>query len=396
MRSVLRRPVLLLSAAATITVPGALAALAVLGQHHEDSLAATPRPASIGSQLSQGGQQAIMLPAGEARTGYPPNIRAMVPASATTAVDVARGIKLLSQAAAAGRAASYEGVEAIADTTVTGPSTVMATVWHRGGGLTVTQVAGGQPVEIYDSNGRAPEGVFGVTTTLVGLLDKNYVPVYLGTGAVSGRPALIVAVERADGTTAAQFWLDEQTLVPLRRDVYDTSAHLVSDDRFTKVTFGTANMPKVAAGPGPSAWATAPSPVQLLSRLNGQGCLLPSALPGDLSLYAASEAVTPSGQVADFGFSDGLSVVSLFVERGVLPAKMPGWQPDRIGGHVVYVAQHEVTMSGRGFVYTLVSDAPPKTVDAVIAALPDNRNPGVLGRLGRGLDRLVSVLNPFG
>jgi sigma-E factor negative regulatory protein RseB len=396
MRSVLRRPVLLLSVAATITVPGALAALAVLGHHHEDTVATTPRPASLGPQLSPGGQQAAMLPAGEVRTGHAPNIRAMVPASTTAAADRVRGTKLLSQAAAAGRVASYQGVESIADTTVTGLSTVMATVWHRGGGLTVTRVAGGQPEETYDSNGRAPEGVFGVTTTLVGLLDKNYVPMYLGTGSATGRSALVVAVQRADGTTAAQFWLDERTLVPLRRAVYDTSAHLVSDDRFTKVRFGTANMPKVAAGPGRVAWATVPSPVQLLSRLNGEGCLLPSTLPGDLSLYAASEATTPSGQVADFGFSDGLSVVSLFVERGVLPAKIPGWQPDRIGGHVVYVAQHEVTMSGNGFVYTLISDAPPKTVNAVVAALPDDRNPGLLGRLGRGLDRIVSVLNPFG
>lgn len=395
MKSVLRRPVLLLSAVATITVPGALAALAVLGHHHEDIVAANPRPVSLGTQLPPGGQ-AAMLPAGGARTVHAPNIRAMVPASATAAVDRARGIKLLSQAAAAGRAASYQGVEAIADSTVTGPSTVVATVWHRGGGLTVTRVAGGQPEESYDSNGRAPEGVFGVTTTLVGLLDKNYVPEYLGTGSATGRPALVVAVRRADGTTAAHFWLDERTMVPLRRDVYDMSAHLVSDERFTTVTFGRAKMPKVAAGPGRAAWAAAPSPVQLLSTLNGEGCLLPSTLPGDLSLYAASEAVTPSGQVADFGFSDGLSVVSLFVERGVLPAKIPGWQSGRIGGHVVYVAQHEVTMSGSGFVYTLITDAPPKTVDAVVAALPANRSPGVLGRLGRGLDRIVSVLNPFG
>ena len=106
--------------------------------------------------------------------------------------------------------------------------------------------------------------------------------------------------------------------------------------------------------------------------------------------------MTPSGQVADLGFSDGLSVVSLFVERGALPAKIPGWQSDRIGGHVVYVAQHEVTMSDRGFVYTLITDAPPKTVDAVVAAMPDNRGPGVLSRLGRGLHRIMSVLNPFG
>jgi MucB/RseB family protein len=394
MKSVLRRPVLLLSAAASITVPGVLAVVAVLGHQHEDSLASV-QSVPVGSQLSQAGEQEELLPvSGRTDKGPAPSIRAMIPASVLAGENRARGLQLLSQAATAGRAASYQGVEMIADTTVAGPNKAVATVWHSGG-LTVLQLAGGKPEVTYDGDGRSPEGVFGVTTTLVGLLDKNYVPVYLGTSSVIGRPALVVAVQRADGSMAAQFWLDRRTFLPLRRDVYDTSARLVSDDQFTKVRFGARTMPKVAAGPGSAAWAAAPSPVQLLSKLNGEGSLLPSTLPGDLSLYAASVTSTSAGQVADLGFSDGLSVVSLFVQRGVLPAKIPGWQPERIAGHLVYVAQHEVTMSGGGFVYTLITDAPPKTVDAVVGALPPTGGPGILGRLGRGLGRLVSVLDPF-
>lgn len=392
MRSVLRHPVMLLSAAATITVPGAFAMLAVLGHAHHDS-GARAGPASLGTKLSQGVRQQTVLPAasGETARQPAPDIRSRVPLS--VAEDQARN--LLRRAAVAGRAASYQGVESIADTTLAGPSTVMATVWHRGGGLTVTQLAGGQPEATYDSDGSVTDGVFGITTTLVGLLNTHYVPMYAGTGSLAGRPALIVALHRADGSTAARFWLDKRTLLPLRRDVYDTSARVVSDDRFTRVRFGATGWPKVAARPGQAAWTAAPSPVRLLSELNGEGSLLPQTLPGGLSLYAAAQATTPTGRVTDFGFSDGLSIVSLFVERGTLPAKLPGWQPQRISGHAVYVAQHEVAMSGRGFVYTLVTDAPPKTVDAVVGALPANRRPGILGRLGRGLARLVAVLDPF-
>jgi sigma-E factor negative regulatory protein RseB len=269
-------------------------------------------------------------------------------------------------------------------------------VWHRGGGLTVAQLAGGRPEAVYGGDGRAPEGVFGVTTTLVGLLGKNYVPVYLGTGSLVGRDALMVAVRRTDGSTAARFWLDERTLLPLRRDVYDTSGRLVSDDRFTSVRFGPTGVPKAAARPSSATWTAVPSPARLLSKLNGQGCPVPVTLPGGLSLYAAARATTPAGQVADLGFSDGLSMVSLFVERGTLPPEMPGWQQARISGRAVYVAQHELTMSGRGFVYTMVTDAPPKTVDAVVGALPADGQPGFLGRLGRGLSRLGSALDPFG
>lgn len=388
MKSVLRRPLLLLSAAATIAVPGTLAALAVLGHGHRDA---------IGAGLSQGSRQEASLPAsgavpaGTSRRSAP-DVRAAV--SSGTAENRARGLWLLNQAAAAGRSTSYQGVESIDDTTLGGPSAMVATVWHRGDGLTVTQLPGGQPETAYDNEGRAPEGVFGVTATLVGLLGQNYVPMYLGTSSLDGRPALVVGVERADGSTAARFWLDGRTMLPLRRDVYDTSARVVSDDRFTSVRFGQIGLPKVTTGPG-TTWTAAPSPASLLSQLNGAGCLIPRTLPGGLSLYSAARAETSAGPVTDLGFSDGLSIVSLFVERGTLPATLAGWQREQISGRTVYVAQHEVTMSNRGFVYTLVTDAPPQTVDAVVGALPANEAPGILGRLGRGLSRLGSDLDPF-
>lgn len=377
MRSVLRRPALWLSAAATITVPGALTALAVLGSQHNGAVSSA--------------QTASGVPAPRART--------MVPASVTGAEarKRARGAALLRQAAAAGRSANYQGVEAVADTTVAGPSTMVAQVWHRGG-VTVMKLGRGRPEQTYDNDGQAPEGVFGVTTTMVGLLEKRYMPVYAGPGTVVGRPALIVAVRRADGSTAAQYWLDARTRLPLRRDIYGASARMVIDERFTRVRFVPTAIPKAAAGPGNAGWVAA-SPAHLLSQLNGSGCPLPRTLPGNLSLYAASRARTSTGPVADFGFSDGLLTVSLFVERGSLPRKMPGWRPERVSGHLVYVERHEVTTSGRGFVYTLVSDAPAPTVDAVVRALPPNRSPvaspGVLDRMGRGLHRLVSVLDPF-
>lgn len=397
MRSVLRRPLLVLSAVATIAVPGVLAVFAVLGYVHKDS--------SLGSGLSQGSRQEASLPAttgppasgttvgGTARPG--PDARTAIPPG-PSAGDQTRGLRLLRQAAAAGRTASYQGVESIHDTTLAGPSSTVAAVWHRGGGLTVTQVAGGQPEKASDGDGRAPEGVFGVTAALVGLLGKNYEPAYLGTSSLDGRPALVVGVRRPSGSTAARFWLDERTLVPLRRDVYDTSGNLVSDDRFTRVRFDTTGLPKTAsAGSMPETW-TAASPARLLSQLSAEGCRLPPALPGGLSLYTAARAATSAGPVTDFGFSDGLSMVSLFAERGTLPASMPGWQRERVSGHAVYVAQHEVTMSGGGFVYTLVTDAPPRTVDAVVGALPANGGPGFLTRLGRGMSRLMSDLDPFG
>ena len=58
-------------------------------------------------------------------------------------------------------------------------------------------------------------------------------------------------------------------------------------------------------------------------------------------------------------------------------------------------AQRGITWSGHGFVYTVLADAPPQLVDAVVAALPQNTPPGFWSRLGRGLGRLASMVDPF-
>jgi sigma-E factor negative regulatory protein RseB len=397
MISVLRRPVLLLSAAATIAVPSVLAVLAMLG-HDRVSQASAAQVASPRAGALAG--QAVMLPPGGTAPHPGSGMQALSRGALKTRAEQARGMGLLQQAAAAGLATSYHGVEVLADTTVAGTMTVVASVWHRGGGLTVMRTADGttlaesQPLS-YDGNGHQPEGVFGLTTTLVGLLAKNYAAVYRGAGSVAGRPALIVEVDRADGGLAARFWLDKQTLLPLRRSVYDTSAHLVSDDQFATVGFGQLTPPQVTQAER-TMWAPASSPAQLLRKLNGQGCPLPSTLPGNLSLYAAAEAKTSAGGVADLEFSDGLSAVSVFVERGTLPKNMPrGWRPTRMAGHLVYVAGSEIALSGKGFVYTLVADAPPQSVSAVVGALPQGSQPGFLGRIGRGLGRLVALVDPF-
>jgi hypothetical protein len=45
-------------------------------------------------------------------------------------------------------------------------------------------------------------------------------------------------------------------------------------------------------------------------------------------------------------------------------------------------------------VYTLIAAAPRDTVGQVVAALPHDGDPGLLGRLARGLHRLLSWLTP--
>ena len=132
------------------------------------------------------------------------------------------------------------------------------------------------------------------------------------------------------------------------------------------------------------------------SDLTGQGLRVPATLPGGLPLYKAASTKATSGEIVDLEYSDGLYVVSLFVERGTLAANMPGWRQVSVAGQRAYVSGHSVTWAGPGYVYTVIADAPPQTVTQVVQALPRSGSPGVLDRLGRGFLRLAQVVNPFG
>jgi sigma-E factor negative regulatory protein RseB len=400
MMSVLHRPGLLLSMAVTITVPSLFAVLAVLG--HERSIA----PSAAQAYASSSGEMAAAPDSGAGVNAFltHPGGPDMSLGDVRISEQQAQGIQLLDRAAMSGLTSSYQGVEMISQWTVDGAITVVSTVWHRSGGRTVTQTANAaaladsQPYVSYDGDDHDPEGVFGVTTTLVGLLSTNYLIEYQGMGSAAGRPALMVDVQRADGSLAARFWLDKQTMLPLRREVFDDDSHLLSEDAFLQVQFGQKAAQAGIAQAAPttqSTWTEVPDPARLVKALNAKGWHLPAALPAGLSLYAAAQYGTATGQVFHLGYSDGLFVVSLFVQRGVLPAKMAGWQPTSMGGHLVYVGQHSIAWASRGFVYTVLTDAPPQTVNTVVRTLPKDTAPGFLARMGRGLARLAALVDPF-
>ena len=135
-----------------------------------------------------------------------------------------------------------------------------------------------------------------------------------------------------------------------------------------------------------------------LAALRAGGWPLPVRLPGNLVMFASDETSAQSGEVIDVSYSDGLSVVSLFVQRGALPKAMPGWRQVTVRGRSVYATgpgDRSLAWSARGYVCTVIADAPPATVADVVTALPRDDEPGLWLRLGRGFRRLVSWANPF-
>ena len=306
------------------------------------------------------------------------------------------GMRLLQQAAAACDGTSYSGEQLVLWWGQRQASTSVVEVWHQRGRATLVQSTAPAGPGTPGSPGiSGPEDVLAVSDRLLALLRSNYQVVYAGRGSAVGRPALVVEVRRPDGGLAARFWLDAATRLPLRREVFATGSHMLSEDAFTTLDLGADGLDGI-----PEA-AVAPWTSQLdqgrLAALRARGWPLPGQLPGNLVLFAAMETPARAGQVIDLSYSDGLAVVSLFVQRGELARSMPGWRQTGMAGRAVSIGpdQRTVAWSGSGFVYTMIADAPMATVRQVVAALPAGRQPGFWDRIARGFRRLASWLNPL-
>jgi sigma-E factor negative regulatory protein RseB len=225
----------------------------------------------------------------------------------------------------------------------------------------------------------------------------NYLIEYAGTDSASGRSAVIVAVRRRDGTLAARFWLDAATDLPLRREMYDSRGHLINEGAFIDLQIGGRVVGDVPTA-GVQPWSIQPV-APGLGNLRTRGWPLPGALAGNMALVAVTRTATRSGAVIDASYSDGLSVVSVFLQRGELPATLPGWHLAAVRGQQVYSSdpdERSLAWSAHGFVYTVLADAPTQVVQRIVAELPHNSEAGFWQRVGRGLTRMGSWFNPFG
>jgi sigma-E factor negative regulatory protein RseB len=397
---------LLLAAALAVAVPGILVTAcsgqAGPGAARSAALASASRGATAG-QATAGQATAGQAGAGQTTAGQ---------ATAGQAGAAGRrplAVRLLAQAAQAAILTSYQGEEVVTRWSGGSGSVLVSNIWHVSGGPTITQtLAAGaslssQPYLSSDTDGQAPEGVLGVTVPLVQLLETHYVVAYAGPGSAGNRTAQVVEAWRADGSLAARFWFDDATNLPLEREVFDSATHVISQDVFIHVRFANqgASGPAPAKGAAPAGpqgrWTDPLSRARLLA-LRAGGWQVPPQLPGSLSLFTGAETQASTGTVLDLGYSDGLSVVSVFEQRGNLAAELAGWQRTTVDGHVVFVAQPDrrsLSWSNRGMVYTVMADAPAQTVDAVVGALPHDGPAGFWKRMSRGLVRLASLVNPF-
>ncbi|WP_019634733.1 sigma-E factor regulatory protein RseB domain-containing protein [Actinomadura atramentaria] len=297
--------------------------------------------------------------------------------------DDAGAIRLLRAAADAARRVPYQGKRFL---TVWGATatTAAAAVAHIPGRGT-----------LYGAMLRpdGPAAADPPTGRVLAALLRNYTVLRGADTGVLGRAAHLVEAHRHGGGVAGRFWLDAATGLLLRRELLDARGRQVAESGFTELVVGPAAAPPRGVPDASALWPTALDRAARTA-LRGDGWPVPEELPGRLRLFDARRA--PDGTV-HLGFSDGLAAVSVFVQRGRTDrSALPGWRPARHGILVRDddLLRHWAITSSNGYVVTVVTEAPASTAVAVAARLRPRRD-AVTARLGRGVRRLGSWLNPF-
>ena len=312
---------------------------------------------------------------------------AEVDAGRDSSSDEAQAVSLLESAVDAGRRLTYRGTQYVATWRGDDSSSALVDLEHDPARGSVVTGEGDVPVA----------STAALDPRMLTRLAATYDLQVAGPGRCTGREASVVEALDDRGRVAGRFWVDRDSGVLLRRDVYDGDGSRVRSSAFLDLTF--SERPPVGAPLVTLQTRTGVErpAAQAVDRLRRAGWHVPDELPHGFRLFETRL----QDDVLHLAYTDGLSTLSLFAQRGELgSAPMKGFAPDSVDGRPVWVrraAPERVVWSGGGRVWTLVSDAPGEAVRASVAALPRDPAPetGFSARLSRGLARLGGMLNPF-
>lgn len=315
------------------------------------------------------------------------------PTPSGAAATEGRAVQLLSAASRAARTRTYSGTQYVSTWRANVASSSIADVRHT--------PVGGSVVDVRPTADRGAEAAVTMATDLdprlLGLLADHYVLSMAPDASYAGRTARVVEARRPGASeVAGRFWIDADSSLLLRREAFDQSGRLLRSSAFASLVVAPAVAESVASPDDDGKLGSSD-----IARLRADGWQVPASLAGDLELYDARVRTHGGERVLHLAYSDGLSTLSLFAQRGRLGSnRMAGFAREKVGRASVWVrtsSPERVVWGGGGRVFTLLSDAPPEQVRSAVRVLPHEKAPsnGLLARLGRGLARLASWLNPF-
>ena len=187
-----------------------------------------------------------------------------------------------------------------------------------------------------------------------------------GTGRVLGHETQLVSVMPKDAYRFGyRLWLDRDTAMPLKTQLYDTDGRVIEQIIFAEIAWPD-RIPNSEFKPRLSiegfTWVRARSPQQLADNtpesLLGRAVKLP---PGFRLSVSSSQALEDSDRpVAHLVFSDGLASVSVFIESN-----------DRgfFRGHSSFGSSAAFSTAVNGRQVTAVGEVPPRTVEFIAGSV---------------------------
>lgn len=318
--------------------------------------------------------------------------------------DDERAVALLRRAGVAQDHISYRGSRILSAWGSSGSTTALMDVEHVPGQGTLVRMQGGAAADETaaflaageSDRGRQP----GLGVDSLRLLTESY-DVWIGrSGRVAGRSAEVVEIGHHPQSLVARIWVDERTGLPLRKEMFDAQGRLATESAFIDLQVERdgfiAHLPPIPPHERRERYALAPEP-----GVSAGGWSCPQQV-GSLRLVSVERTETSSGSstARHMSYSDGLSRVSVFEQRGSLAGQeLSGFTQRRVGDATVHVSEgmpSAVVWEDDGTVYTAVSDAPMDTIERVVEAYPHAPSErGFWGRVASGFGRMGAWVTPL-
>ena len=209
--------------------------------------------------------------------------------------------------------------------------------------------------------------------SLVSLLQNHYDLSGVRGSQVAGRAATVVEAREhnaaTDSAVAARWWVDDRSGLLLWQETYGDDGRLQSAVGFRDVTFGEApflsHLPQAAVPRTTTALTLAKT-----TDLAAQGWSPPDTLAGlPLVRLRCDRADNP--QALHLMYSDGLSVVSVFEQRGGLDGRPSGSDWDAgVGAFVRWGSASTASWQSGETVLTVVSNGSPELLAEAVKSLP--------------------------
>jgi negative regulator of sigma E activity len=297
--------------------------------------------------------------------------------------------------------------------------TEVVTAWHPGGStsqvLDLVQTPGGAriatehntsagakgPDRVTQVPAVSPDVLAGLSERALNALAADYQLGLGGRDEVAGRSATMIIASR-DGREVARMWLDNQTGLLLRQEVLDRTGKLHRMAAFLELrpTVEKPILERTTSTPANRTIAVVARndvPLSGTARWRAEGWPCPDRLAeGFVLLDAQRETTSSRAPVLHLTYGDGLSAISVFLQRGQLDdGRLAGMTSQKWGDAVVHVRTgwpEVMVWQGGPTVITAVGDAEPDELRAVLSTLP--RQPD-RGRLASLQDQMGSAFSWF-